>query len=315
MSTPGEIAPRSLMVRPHIAIITKIAAAHLEGLGSLEAIAAEKAGIFAGLERDGVCVLPHEDPFFDYLAAEARRCCARTRIVSFGLQGDVRILGYETDGVASRIEIDVMGERAHVAINAVGRHWASNVALALAVAKLAGIAPDAASADLSGYAPPSGRGVLETLQTSDGGTAFLVDDSYNANPESMRAALEAFALRPGTKIVCLGEMRELGPEALKLHAELAPAVLASQAAVAILAGDMMAPLEAALAGRPSGPQIIRVSAPAEAANALKSLLKNGDAVLIKGSNASGMGTVANSLRAWAGSLRQSQKASGMSDVV
>ena len=158
---------------------------------------------------------------------------------------------YETDGMTSRIAIDVMGDLVLVKLDAVGEHWAANAALALLAAVVAGVAPHHAAEALSGYAPPAGRGVAEALKLPKGGEVTLVDDAYNANPESMRAAIEGFARRPGRKIVALGEMRELGEGSAALHAGLAASIISARVAAAVLSGGEMKHLADALkAARP-----------------------------------------------------------------
>ena len=169
MSTPGEIAPRSRMVRPHTGIITCIAGAHLEGLGSLEAVAREKADIFEGLEAGGTFILPSDDTFFEYLADRARSLCPTGNMESFGRGPDAtaRVVGYETDGVTSRIQVDVVGKPVLVRLEAVGEHWAMNVAAALLAATQTGAAVNDCAEALSGYAPPAGRGTAERLESAE----------------------------------------------------------------------------------------------------------------------------------------------------
>jgi UDP-N-acetylmuramoyl-tripeptide--D-alanyl-D-alanine ligase len=219
-------------------------------------------------------------------------------------------VSYDTDGLKSRIVVDVMGERVSVSLDAVGEHWAGNASLALLAAVLAGVEAKAAAEALSGYAPPAGRGTAETLKLPKGGEATLVDDAYNANPESMRAAIEGFAARPGRKIVALGEMRELGPTSAELHAGLADQVILANVAAAVLSGGEMSHLAAALRARAPQMRVEHVTSPAEAADQVKSWLQPGDAVLIKGSNASGMAKVGTALRQMSTSVTYPQKASG-----
>jgi UDP-N-acetylmuramoyl-tripeptide--D-alanyl-D-alanine ligase len=296
MSTPGEIAPRSHMVRPHIGIITCIAGAHLEGLGSLEAVADEKADIFAGMEAGGTFILPADDAFLDPLAARARALCPTGNLETFGVADDAtaRVTGYESDGVSSRISVHVIGTRAEVEIDAVGKHWALNVAAALLAASQTGLSVADCAEALSGYAPPPGRGTIERMALPDGGHFTLVDDSYNANPSSMRAALSALPQRKGgRRLVALGEMLELGDESSREHAALAPDVVASGAEGVFLAGDKMTHLAEAL---PPGLQQVWAPRADELWNALLNAVRDGDVLLIKGSNASGMGRIADRLR-------------------
>ena len=296
MSTPGEIAPRSQMVRPHVGIVTCIAGAHLEGLGSLEAVANEKADIFAGMEAGGTFILPADDAFRDQLSARARELCPTGNLETFGAAEDAtaRVTGYETNGVTSRISIDVIGQRAELEIAAVGKHWALNAAAALLAASQTGLSVADCAEALSGYTPPAGRGTVEQIALPQGGQFTLVDDAYNANPASMRAALSALAQRSGgRRLVALGEMLEIGEESAREHAGLAPDVVASGAEGVFLAGDKMTHLAEALP-----PSLQQVWAPKadELWNALLNAVRDGDVLLLKGSNASGMGLIADRLR-------------------
>ncbi len=311
MNTPGEIAPRSLMVRPHLAMITRIAPAHLAGMGSVEGVADEKSQIFAGLEAGGAAILPAEDAFFERLKAAAIALQPSAQLYSFGgARGATAAVPvkYATDGFVSHIEIDVMGETVSVTLNAVGEHWAGNAALALLAAVLSGVPAKQAADALSGYAPPAGRGVAEMIKLPQGGEATLVDDAYNANPESMRAAVEGFAQRPGRRIVALGEMRELGPDSAALHAGLADVIVAADVACAVLSGGEMKHLADALKAKAPSMRVELVTGPAEASEQVKSWLEPGDAVLIKGSNASGMARVGTALRQMSEGAARSQHA-------
>jgi UDP-N-acetylmuramoyl-tripeptide--D-alanyl-D-alanine ligase len=298
MNTPGEIAPRSQMVRPHTGIITCIAPAHLEGLGSVEAIAQEKSNIFAGLEAGGTIILPADDAFLDYLSARARAFCPTASVETFGAsdQANARISAYETDGRTSRITCDIVGQRVTVKLDAVGAHWAHNVAAALLAASQAGLSLRDCAQALSGYAPPPGRGTAEVLTLPGIGAITLIDDAYNANPASMRAALEGLAQRPGARrLAALGDMREIGETSGAEHRALAgPLIEAGVEAVFLAGGDMQHLCDAL-------PRSLhQVSAPTadELWNQLLKALKPGDVLLIKGSNASGMGRIADRLRQW-----------------
>jgi UDP-N-acetylmuramoyl-tripeptide--D-alanyl-D-alanine ligase len=306
MNTPGEIAPRSRMVRPHVALITRVSPAHLEGMGTVEAVANEKADIFAGLEPCGTAILPAADQFFERMKAKALKHRPDARILAYGV-GDglaAGVIDYETDGVSSLATVDVQGVRVSVTLEAVGSHWASNAALALLAASLCGVDVKVAAAALAGYAPPAGRGVAETLRLADGGEVTLVDDAYNANPDSMRAAVEGFASRPGRKLVVLGEMRELGSGSADLHASLARPLSDTGVAVAILSGGEMRHLESALARANPGIDVQFVERAEDAAAVLQKRLRSGDIILVKGSNASGMSKVSAALRASSEAVRK-----------
>jgi UDP-N-acetylmuramoyl-tripeptide--D-alanyl-D-alanine ligase len=318
MNTPGEIEPRSRMVRPHIAMITRIAPAHLQGMGSVESVADEKSQIFAGLQPGGAALLPEKDHFYSRLKAAALKLQPSADVMTYGgVRGpkSATPLSYRTDGRTSQIEIDVMGDVVMVSLDAVGEHWATNAALALLASVVAGVAPRQAADALSGYAPPAGRGVAETLKLPEGGEYVLVDDAYNANPESMRAAIEGFAQRPGRKVIALGEMRELGEGSPALHAGLASSIIAANVSAAVLSGGEMSHLAAELRRAAAHIRVEHVTGPAEAIEVVKNWLQPGDAVLIKGSNASGMARVGTALRKLSEDAGQPQKATGASDAV
>ncbi|MEO0465307.1 MAG: UDP-N-acetylmuramoyl-tripeptide--D-alanyl-D-alanine ligase [Pseudomonadota bacterium] len=298
MSTPGEIAPRSRLVRPHHALITKIAPAHLEGVGSIEGVANEKSDIFAGLEASGTIIVPEDDAFRDVLADRGREMCPTATVESFGTGegATARVLEITSGGSFTRCLIDIAGQRADVRLEAVGDHWGLNAAAALLMATLTGISVQDAAEALSGFGPPPGRGTAETLYLPGGGTSLLIDDSYNANPESMRAAMAALAARPaGRRILALGEMMEIGEGSAAAHAQLVEPITDACAEQIVLAGAGMAHLRDALPPH-------RIAGFADRAGELtetvKNLLMDGDILLIKGSNASGMGKLAEALREW-----------------
>ncbi len=298
MNSPGEIAPRSAMVRPQHAIITRIAGAHLEGMGSLEAVAREKAAIFSGLEIGGSAILPADDKFHDALKALALEHQPKAVFFDFGNAADhgARVTGYETDGDVSIISLDVLGEAATVRLAAIGEHWADNAAIAVLAAKLADITVSQAADALTGFTPPPGRGTTETLILPGGARITLIDDAYNANPESMRAALAGMASRPaGRRVLALGEMLEIGATSASEHAALLDSVRAAHAEIVFLAGAEMQHLSAVLPGTIQQHSSVKAN---DLFTDLKNTLQNGDLLLIKGSNASGIGKLADMLRQW-----------------
>ncbi len=300
MNTPGEIAPRSEMVSPHVAMVTKIAPAHLEGMGSIEGVAEEKSAVFTGLLPGGIAIIPAEDAFADFLEARAKSSQPDCRILRFGLSNGVaaQVVSSVLEGEETKSTIRVHGVDVSVTLNAVGDHWALNAALALLAACPT---PDddveRAAQLLSGYTPPPGRGVAETLPLPSGGSFTLIDDAYNANPESMRAALAGFGSRhcTGRRIVVLGEMLEVGDGAYTEHKNLSAPVLSSCTDEVFLSGQLMQCLKGELDRK------VRTHW-AENADKLYSdiilTLKPGDLVLLKGSNASGVGRLADRLRQW-----------------
>ena len=317
MNTPGEIAPRSRMVRPQIAMITRIAGAHLEGMGSIDAVADEKADIFAGLEEGGVAILPRDDAFFDYLKARAFDQQPTAQLLSFGgtdSGADARLLSFSASGDHSVGEADILGETVSFSVNAIGDHWGLNAILALLVGKLSGMSAQEAADALAGFTPPPGRGVAEQLVLPDGKTFTLLDDAYNANPESMRAGLAALGQRDGRKIAILGEMRELGPEADRFHAELATPIHDAGVKITVPTGSGMQPLVDELQSSGNEAGVLAASTAEDAIKIVKEVLMPGDVVLIKGSNASGIARVGKALRQWSdeveGQMMGTQSQSG-----
>jgi len=299
MSTPGEIAPRSLMVRPNIAMVTKIAGAHLEGLGSLEAVAQEKGDIFAGLEMNGHALLPADDDFLKDLKERALMHCPSANILTFGEaeHADARLLSVDVSDAGTHAKIIVQGETVDVQLSAVGYHWALNAALALLAASLTNIGATAAANALEGFGPPPGRGTIESLALPSGGHVTLIDDAYNANPESMRAAFAALSSRQNDsrQFLALGEMLEIGSKSDAEHAALSEAIVTIRPEAVFLAGANMKHLSGALPGTIQQHYAVKAN---DLFELLKSQLSDGDVVLIKGSNASGMGVLANRLRDW-----------------
>jgi len=287
MSTPGEIAPRSHMVRPNIAMVTKIAGAHLEGLGSLQAVAQEKADIFAGLEMNGHAI------------ERALLLCPSANILTFGVNdgADAQVVSVDVADTGTRAKISVQGKLVDISLRAVGHHWALNAAIALLAASLTNIDPQDAANALEGFGPPPGRGTVEKLRLPTGGHAILIDDAYNANPESMRAAFDALRARRHDKrqFLALGEMLEIGANSDAEHAALSDDIVTIRPEAVFLAGENMKHLSSALPGTIQQHYAVKAN---DLFDLLKSQLSDGDAVLIKGSNASGMGRLADRLREW-----------------
>ena len=296
MSAPDEIRPLAQLVRPHIAVITTIAAAHLEAFGSLDGIARAKAEIFAGLEAGGTAVLNADHPQLGVLLDEANAADV-ANIVTYGEArgADWQIVDVETAADRGFATIEHDGERYALVLNVPGRHMIANATAALAVAHLAGIEPDVALRALAGFGAQPGRGQRLMLGPPDK-PLLLIDESYNANTASMTAALDVFAAQAapnGRKVVILGDMLELGPQSASLHASLAPAVTASGAERIYLVGAEIAALAAAL-----GPSRVarHTQTTAEIADVVLDDLAYGDAVMVKGSNGVGLADIVNKIR-------------------
>jgi UDP-N-acetylmuramoyl-tripeptide--D-alanyl-D-alanine ligase len=286
MNNAGEIAALTRQVRPHLALITAIAPAHIENLGSEEAIADAKAEIFEGLEPDGIAIVPNGTDHRDRLVKAARRHA--DRIITFG-QGDadvhaIHAVTAETGG--SLISAALLERELTFTISQRGEHWVSNALAVLAAIEavdgdvaVAGLA----LADLGGL---KGRGERHVVPV-DGGELLLIDESYNANPASMAATLKSLGEERdvGRRIAVLGPMRELGEHSDALHAGLAPAIADAHVDRLILIGEEMRPLAEQLVGKIS---LDLVSGVEEATEALMRMVQPGDAVLVKASNSVGL---------------------------
>ena len=289
MNNAGEIRALTRQVRPNLAMITAIAPAHIENLGSEEAIADAKAEIFEGLEGDAIAIVPNGTPHRDRLVKAARRHA--DRIITFGTgDADVHAIhAVSAEGSGSLISAVLLERELTFTISQRGEHWVSNALAVLAAVEALGedvAVAGLALADLGGL---KGRGQRHLLEL-DGGEALLIDESYNANPASMAATLKSLGSETGVerRIAVLGPMRELGIHASRLHAALAPAVLAANVDELVLVGDDMAPLADALGGQV---HITKVADAGSAADALARLLRPGDAVLVKASNSVGLSRV------------------------
>jgi UDP-N-acetylmuramoyl-tripeptide--D-alanyl-D-alanine ligase len=290
MNHPGEIAPLARLARPHVAVITSVEKAHIGFLGSIEAIADEKAAIMQGLETDGVAVLPADTPLLPRLRAAA----GRARIVTFGAAptADVRLADLAMDANGSDVVAEVAGERLAFRLSAPGRHMAMNALAALAAAQhlsAKGAGPIARA--LQGFVPVAGRGARRQIALP-GGTALLLDESYNGNPASIRAALAVLRLQPAKRrIAVLGDMLELGEHGPAEHRALA-ADAAAAADRLFACGPLMAELFAAV---PEPMRGAHTQDSASLAPILARALAPGDAILIKGSLGSRMKLVVNAL--------------------
>ncbi|HVY85401.1 MAG TPA: UDP-N-acetylmuramoylalanyl-D-glutamyl-2,6-diaminopimelate--D-alanyl-D-alanine ligase [Caulobacterales bacterium] len=292
MNHRGEILPLTTLVKPHVALVTTIAPAHVENLGSLEAVADEKGDIYAGLEPGGAALVPNEAPHANRLIDAAERNGAN--VIRFGRdpQCEARLLKFEMQEDGSIAEADILGRAIRYRIGVEGAHWALNSVAALAAADLAGADLHAAAHALAHLKAPEGRGATRKVGASFG-PFTLVDDSYNANPASMAAAFATLAARPGQRrIAALGDMLELGPDERAYHAGLAQPLEQAGVDLVFCAGPRMAALMEALP--PS-----RRGGYAETADALipiiSGALKAGDVVLVKGSNGSRMSRVVEAL--------------------
>jgi len=290
MNHAGEITPLVKMVRPHVAVITTVAAAHLEFFNSVSEIAVAKAEIFLGLEPGGVAVLNADHDYLHVLFAHAR-AAGVGRIVTYGFDpnSDWHISKVEQGTSSSLVEVTHEGERYSLHLQVPGRHMAANAVAALAVAHLSGEGTRSAIAALSQFGAPEGRGL--TLRLGSGKKPLLVvDESYNANVASMNAAMDLYtSVRPpeGRKLLVLGDMLEMGPQGPALHAGLAGAVLKTGATEIFLVGQAMRSLADELRHRAESdrdmPSVTHMPTAEEIAEPVLAALAYGDAVMVKGS--------------------------------
>jgi UDP-N-acetylmuramoyl-tripeptide--D-alanyl-D-alanine ligase len=297
MNHAGEIRPLVGMVRPHVAIVTLIAAAHLGNFRNLDEIALAKAEIFEGIERDGHALINRDDQRFKLLDKEARKAGV-DHVWSFGehSRANIRLMHYEPSNEGVRTTVRIAGEEHAFRIGAPGRHIAQNVLAVLGAAYLAGADMPRVIGAMAGLEAEKGRGRRHRLAAGSGGEIVLIDESYNANPASMKAALDMLgAAEPGEggrRVAVLGDMLELGEHAPKLHAGLAPALVEAGVDIALLAGPEMAALAAKL------PDDMKV----EHRDSVEALLplvldtvRGGDVVMVKSSNGTGSARVVEAL--------------------
>jgi UDP-N-acetylmuramoyl-tripeptide--D-alanyl-D-alanine ligase len=283
-------------VRPHVAVITAVEPVHLEFFRSLEAIADAKAEIFLGLEPAGAAVINRDNPQFARLEQSARNAGVE-RVVSFGehARADARLIKSSLQSDNSTVQASILGSDVTYKLGAPGRHLVLNSLAVLATAALLGADLALAALALADLRPASGRGERITLEVL-GGTVILIDESYNANPASMRAALALLGQTDvgacGRRIAVLGDMLELGPRGADLHRALAQAVVAEGVDLVFCSGPLMRALWDAL------PAALREGYAEDSAALAPHVLaavRPGDAVMVKGSLGSRMAPIVRTL--------------------
>ena len=296
MNHAGEIDALVRMVRPHIAIITTVEPVHLEFFAGIEAIADAKAEIFAGIEPGGAAVLNRDNSQFARLSRRAKKL-GISRVVSFGAhkKSDARLLDVSLHATCSAVHADILGQDVTYKLGVPGRHMAMNSLAVLAAAALVGADLARAALSLSQFEPAAGRGVRRTLEVASG-EATLIDESYNANPASMAAALNVLGQAQvgphGRRIAMLGDMLELGPTGPALHAGLLEAIKANHIDLVYCCGPLMRNLWDALStGKRGGYADSAANLEAQVLPAIRA----GDAIMVKGSLGSKMKTIVNAL--------------------
>jgi len=294
MNHAGEIRSLVKFVRPHVAIITTIAPAHLEYFGRIEAIADAKSEIFEGIESGGAAILPVENPQFDRLLWHAKENKV-SNILTFGKApaADARLLSSTAQADGQKVLATIGKMRLAFSVNAAGGHIAMNAIAALLAARELGADVARGADELANFAALKGRGARFVADGLE-----VIDESYNANPASMAAAIEllsrATPQRGGRRVAALGDMRELGNDSPSLHKALARNLAAARADLVFLCGPNMRALWDALPVRNRG---IYAETSSELAPEMMRALKTGDVVLVKGSFGSRMSVIIEALRA------------------
>ncbi|HVW74446.1 MAG TPA: UDP-N-acetylmuramoyl-tripeptide--D-alanyl-D-alanine ligase [Rhizomicrobium sp.] len=283
----GELRNLVSFVRPHVALITTIAPAHLEFFGNCESIADAKSEIFEGIMPGGTALVPADSPYAERLKARARQAQV-SNIIGFGITGESKLLSFAPDGEGMRVKADILGRAVDCHIGAPGAHIAQNVVGALtAVALLDGDVLNAAAA-LKNFTALKGRGARFEVN----GIA-VIDESYNANPASMAAALALLGAASGRKIAVLGDMLEMGEGGIAHHAGLAAPIAANNVDLVFASGAQMKALWDAL---PAGIRGAYAETSAALLPQVRAALKSGDTVLVKGSNGAKMSVIIEALK-------------------
>ena len=304
MNHPGEIAPLARLARPHVALVTIVGSAHLEAFGSLDGIAHEKASIYEGLEPGGTALYNADlltTPILARAAAEAGHA------LGFGEAADA---AYRVTEIS--VAADSSGVRGEIALQpghparkflfktaAPGRHMAMNAVAALAAAEAAGAEWDIAALDIADWRPPAGRGQQEVIRLDSmvDASFTLIDDAFNANPDSMAAAFDVLAATPtgpgGRRLAILGDMLELGADEVALHAGLATHPALEAVDLVHTVGPRMQALADALPERLRG---LHVAQADDLGAQAYGLVQPGDVVLVKGSKGSYVSRVVDVLR-------------------
>ncbi len=297
MNHAGEIAPLVGLVRPHAAIVTTVEPVHLESFASVEEIAYAKAEILTGLDPGGTAILNRDNGYFDLLHRVATELGIR-HIVGFGEhpEAEARLDELVLDVDGSTVSATILGRGITYSLGAPGRHLVQNSLAVLAAAAATGADLEVVAAGLAGFRAGKGRGEQSVIDVGDG-TATIIDESYNANPASMRAALGLLAQsspgQGGRRIAVLGDMLELGTQELVLHAGLVEPVVEAGVDAVFLAGTRMKALWEAL---PPDRRGVYAGSAAELESALAEVIVPGDVIMVKGSNGSRMGPLVESLK-------------------
>lgn len=298
MNHAGEISPLSKLARPHVAMIMNIEAVHIEYFDGIEGIADAKSEIFDGLVEGGTAVISRDTPFFDMLAERARACGA-SKVWGFGMHSlsNARFLAADPTAAGQHVQATIGSKHLKYHLNMRGRHWAINSLGVLAAAASMGADLDVAAQALINVKPPKGRGQMHKVKSPDG-VFTIVDETYNASPVAVRAAMNVLKSsapgRGGRRIVVLGDMLELGDDAEKEHMSLVKDITAHDFDLVFACGEHMPGI---LDGLPDDMRGGSATNSDELASIVAKRVRSGDLVLIKGSFGSQMGKIIDRLKA------------------
>ncbi|MAS44577.1 MAG: UDP-N-acetylmuramoyl-tripeptide--D-alanyl-D-alanine ligase [Rhodobacteraceae bacterium] len=307
MNHAGEIRPLTRLARPHAAIVTTVAPVHLAHFRDEREIAFAKAEIFEGLEPGGAAILYRDNPHYERLARRARRFGARVLRFGEAPRCQARMTGLALGAAETTVSARLHGREALVKVGAPGRHFAVNALAVLLAVEAVGADPARAALALGTWTAPDGRGSRWRIVMGEvglDGAVHLIDESYNANPTSVGAALDVLACAEGEdgvgrigrsrRIAMLGDMLEMGPEAEALHAGLATHPALDRIDVVHCCGPLMKAMHAAL---PPAKRGVWVADSAKLADQIRRLVDAGDVVMVKGSLGARMARVVDGLKA------------------
>jgi UDP-N-acetylmuramoyl-tripeptide--D-alanyl-D-alanine ligase len=293
MNHPGEIAYLTKICAPDIGIITNIGPAHLEGLDSIDAVTLAKGELLEHMAQDATAVLNADDPRLMRIAGNATQ-----RVILYGTshRADLRLLSLATSGLETSFMMALRGERLSVNLNIPGDFMVPNALAAAAVGDLAGLSPERIKRGLEAFRPVSGR--MNILDTAKG--IHIIDDTYNANPASMEAAIRTLnRLRgSGRAILVLGDMLELGRHADSMHQKIGALAAEIQATKLYATGDFSESISEGAIRSSMDIEDIFVGEKEDIFEDLKQKLVPGDWVLVKGSRSMGMEKIVRQLRDW-----------------
>lgn len=292
MSNSGELQKLSQLAKPHVAIVTTIEAGHLENFTSVSAIAAAKAEIFDGMDNQGIAIINYDNTYEKILTNHAKT--KKLKIVGFAEnhETDYQLTDYEVMGEASKITLACKTKDLTYKLGAVGKHLALNSIAVIAAVEALDADVQYATKSLANFKAPKGRGQIHKFSQSK---LTVIDDSYNANPASVKAAinnLPAYQQTAKRIVLILGDMKELGPTSVALHAELLDSIVANPIAVVHTVGDIMKTLYDLLPANLKG---LHATTSTDLARVVCDYLQPGDVVLIKGSNSMKMNIILDAI--------------------